>query len=137
MGLLDRTDATLRFFGDALDPDEITERLGGAPTVGVRKGGVWLTSRGAERIARRGSWRLNTDRRQPGDLDGQITEIFALLTSNLAPWAEFAARYRADIFCGLWLSDGNQEIGLRPETMAAVGARGLALNFDIYGAEMD
>ena len=74
MGELHQTSVSLRFFGDDLDPDEITAALGASPTVGVRKGGVWLTSRGVEKVAGTGSWRRHVERRQPGNLDGQIVE---------------------------------------------------------------
>ncbi|WP_204320647.1 hypothetical protein, partial [Klebsiella pneumoniae] len=39
--------ATLGFYGDDLDPEELTAGLGSLPTVGVRKGGIWHTSLGA------------------------------------------------------------------------------------------
>ena len=137
MGPVDRTKAALRFFGDDLDPEEISARLGGEPTVAARKGGVWLTPSGKEAVARRGSWRRKVSQRQPGDLDGQIAELFADLTTDLAVWREFATRCQADIFCGLFLSEGNQGFTLKPETLAAIGTRGLVLGLDIYGAELD
>ena len=132
MGRLRETAASLRFFGDDLDPQEITSRLGGPPTVGVRKGDAWLTSRGVEKIARTGSWRLQVDRRQPGDLDGQILELLSHLTSDLETWRELSARYRGDIFCGLFLETGNDGGSLSPTTLAAIGLRGLELDLDIY-----
>ena len=136
MGPLEKTAASLRFFGDDLDPAEITARLQGTPTVGVKKGGTWLTSRGSEKVAQKGSWRLTTPRRSPGDLDAQIDELFAQLTTDTTVWRDLATRFQADIFCGLFLSGGNQGTSLMPETLMAVGARGLVLNFDIYGAEL-
>ncbi|TAL32592.1 MAG: DUF4279 domain-containing protein [Phenylobacterium sp.] len=132
MGRLRETAASLRFFGDDLDPQEITLRIGAPPTIGVRKGGVWLTSRGVEKIARTGSWRLQVDRRQPGDLDGQILELLSRLTSDLETWRELSARYRGDIFCGLFLESGNDGSTLSPATLAAIGLRGLELDLDIY-----
>jgi hypothetical protein len=103
--------------------------------VGVRKGGVWRSSGGREIIARSGSWRLQAQRRQPGDLDAQIDELLASLTDDIFIWQDLARRYQADIFCGLFLSQGNQGLGLHPETLAAVGQRSLQLGLDIYDAE--
>jgi len=130
---LHKTAASLRFFGDDLDPDEIAGVLGGQPTVGVRKGGLWLTSLGAEKIAYKGQWRLTVEERSPGDLDGQIAELFATLTTDLAVWNDLSHRFQADVFCGLFLNEFNEGISLSPETLTAVGSRGLSLDMDIYG----
>jgi hypothetical protein len=136
MGSLHKSAASLGFHGDDLDPVEMTERLGGEPSVGVRKGGVWLTSRGVEKIAVTGSWRLRVERREPGDLDGQIHELLDGLSDDLPAWRSFALRFRGRIFCGLFLASGNEGFTIRPETLARIGERGLFLNLDIYGQEM-
>jgi hypothetical protein len=132
---LNKTAASLRFFGDDLDPEEITRRLGGQPTVGVRKGGIWLTSLGREKTAYKGQWRLTVERRSPGDLDGQVAELFAPLTTDLAVWHDLSSRFQADVFCGLFLNEFNEGISLSPETLSAVGLRGLSLDMDIYGPD--
>ncbi|NGM50681.1 DUF4279 domain-containing protein [Caulobacter sp. 602-2] len=135
MGALQRTEATLRFFGDDLDPAEVSERLGAKPTVGVRKGDSWRTSRGVEKVAPTGSWRLEARAERSGDLDGQISELLGALSQDLDAWRALVARYKADVFCGLFLASGNDGVDLRPETLAALGERGLRLDFDIYGVE--
>lgn len=122
----------MRFFGDDLDPEEITAALGTSPTVGVRKGGVWFTSRGVEKLAPRGSWRRHVPRRAPGDLDAQIAELLAPLTPDLSIWRDLSARYQADIFCGLFMKEGNEGWNLSPKTLIAVGNRGLLIDFDTY-----
>ena len=76
MAIIGTSTLTLRFFGDDLDPGEITARLGCTPSHGVPKGGTIVARRGTERIARTGSWRLSARDRTPGDLDGQAAEVF-------------------------------------------------------------
>jgi hypothetical protein len=132
MSELARSDVTLRFFGDDLIPEELTQMLGCTPTVGVRKDGTWLTLRGAEKTARTGSWRLNAPRSLPGDLNGQISSLFAQLTTDLAVWEDLARRYRADLFCGLFLRDGNEGMILSVDTLTAISQRRLFVDFDIY-----
>jgi hypothetical protein len=134
VGALHETAATLRFFGDDLDPDEISARLGAIPTVGVRKGGTWTTDRGVSKPARTGSWRLEMARRQPGDLDGLVAELLGMLTEDLAVWEELTTRFSADLFCGLFMREGNEGLSLSPETMQALGSRRLLLGLDIHGA---
>lgn len=135
MAELSRTVASLRFFGDDLDPQEITLALGAKPTVGVRKGGVWFTSRGVEKLAPFGSWRLNVADKTPGDLDEQVAALLAPLTDDLEVWRTLTTRFQADIFCGLFLKEGNEGLSLSPKTLAEIGNRGLVLDLDIYGPE--
>src|SRR5688572_17481667 len=137
MSKLHNTAATLRFSGDDLDPQEITSLLGCNPTVGVRKGGVWHTTSGVAKIARSGSWRLKVKDQSPGDLNAQIAELLAALSPDLGVWKDFSRRFQADVFCGLFLRESNEGISLTPDTLTALGSRGLELDMDIYGAEAD
>ena len=137
MGALHKTAASLRFFGDDIDPDEITARLGAAPTVGVRKGGTWQTDLGVSKPARTGSWRLSAERRDPGDLDGQIGALLDGLNDDLSVWQDLTTRFQADLFCGLFLQERNEGLSLSPGTIRDLGRRGLALSLDIYGPEPD
>ena len=136
MGELHATDASLRFFGDDLDPVELTASLGREPTVGVRKGGVWKTSRGAEKVARTGSRRLSVARRQPGNLDEQCDEILAALTDVLSIWRNLTNRFQAELLWGLCMREGNEGVELSPDTLKDLGERGLSLDLDIYGPEI-
>lgn len=47
-------------------------------------------------------------------------------------WRDFAARYRGRIFAGLFLSSFNEGLVISPQTLIAIGVRGLALDLDIY-----
>ena len=133
MSVIFESAASLRFFGDDLDPDELTSMFGAGPTASIRKGDIRLVSRGQEFLAKTGSWRLEVDRRRPGDLDGQIAEIFGQLTPDLGIWAALTQRYRGDLFCGMFMGSGNDGFSLEPATTVAVGARGLLIGFDVYG----
>jgi hypothetical protein len=132
VALVDRTVAALRFFGDDLDPDELTDLLDGQPTFGIKKGGTWLTKGGNEIIASNGSWRLSVASRSNGDLDGQIVELLSALSHDLVVWRNLAVRFKADIFCGLFLKCGNEGFDLQPATLSMIGERGLTLSLDIY-----
>jgi hypothetical protein len=60
-----------------------------------------------------------------------------MMTGELSVWRELQRRYNCDIFCGLFLHEGNEGENLAPETLVALGARGLALGLDIYGPVLD
>lgn len=135
MGQLQKSAATLGFYGDDLDPDEITALLGMIPTVGVAKGDKWLTSRGAEKIASTGSWRIETDRCEPEDLNKQIKALLEPLTSDLPVWRDLTRRFRGVIFCGLWMKSFNDGLQLSAEVLGSVAERGLLLDLDIYAED--
>ena len=134
---LGRTVATLRFFGDDLDPDEISRLLGVLPTKSVRKGEVQRFPNGREVVPRRGSWRLEVADRSPGDLSSQIVELLSAVTEDLSVWSDLSLRYRGDVFCGLFMEEGNEGEELSPEAMFLMGARKLRLDLDIYGPTTD
>ena len=136
MGILQRSAVTIGFYGDDLDPTHITASLGAVPTVGVRKGGLWLTSMGAEKIARSGSWRLRAECHEAADLDRQINDVLNRLSDDLSAWRLFAAQFRGRVFCGLFLASGNEGLTLRPSTLIRVGERGLVVDLDIYGQDL-
>lgn len=132
MGTLASSEASVGFYGDDLDPTEITHKLACEPTVGVAKGGTWTTSMGAEKIARTGSWRLEAERRAPADLDAQIDHLLSAMSDDLVAWKSLAGRFRGRVFCGLFLASFNDGLTLRPETLLMIGQRGLVLDLDIY-----
>lgn len=136
MGILHKSAASLGFYGDDLDPAEITDRLGGVPSLGVSKGATWLTASGAEKIAYTGSWRLKVNREEPENLDYQINRLLDGLSDDLSAWRSFAKRYRGRIFCGLFMESGNEGLTLQPETLVRVGERGLVIDLDIYGQDL-
>jgi hypothetical protein len=126
-----RTTVGLRIFGDALDPDEVTRLLGIAPTGCAHKGDTHRTASGREVVARSGSWRLDAD--LSGNLNTQIGALLTKLPSDPTIWRELTEHYECDVFCGLFMRDGNEGVELSPEVMSMLGVRGLRLGLDIYG----
>lgn len=126
--------ASLRFGGDNLDPDEISDALGKKPTLGVRKGGVWVTPKGREIVASSGLWLIRTSEAVPGDIDQHIAALFEGLTEDFPKWQSLAERYDGNIFAGLFLGSSNEGLSLSAATLTAIGMRGLQLGLDIYAA---
>jgi hypothetical protein len=127
-----KTALSLRFSGDNLDPDEITDGLGVRPTSAARKGGIHLTPKGKEIISRTGLWLLTVEQSSPGDLEKKITALLSPLTDNLDIWRHFATRYSGNIFAGLFIAAPNEGLSLGPQTLSALVSRGLVLGLDIY-----
>jgi len=135
MGCIGHSLVSLRIFGDALRPVEITRMLGCEPTQAEYKDEeIHGRSTGRVRIARTGSWRLQAERREPEDLNGQIEEILGKLTADLDVWAGIGQRYRVDLFCELFMATSNDGMSLAPASLLALGQRGIELALDIYDA---
>lgn len=128
-----RPTVSLRIFGDALDPDEITRLLGVEPTVSALTGDVHRTRSSRKVTARTNSWLLEAEAVSSGGLDDRIADLLAPLPSDPAVWRELSRRFRCDVFCGLFVDGGNAGAGLRPEVLAMLGERCLRLELDIYG----
>lgn len=121
------TSACLRFFGDDLDPDELTSLLGGEATTKARKGEM----KPGGRIHKTGSWLLESGFAAGDNLDAQICGILESLNPDASVWRHLAARFHSDMFCGVWLI-GKPGIELQPAAMKMLGDRGLPLELDIY-----
>jgi hypothetical protein len=126
VGEVGRTTVSLRLFSVNLDPEIVTSLLGRQPTSASRAGELKY-----RRPAKFGSWHLNSDPLS-GDLDPQIRDLLATLTPDIAIWNDLATQHNAELFCGLFLNEDNQGLMLTPETMNAIGQRGLKLSLDIY-----
>jgi hypothetical protein len=136
MAVLNKSQASLRIFGDDLEPDQITRMLGKDPTRSDKKGEPrsWVPNRP---IARTGSWSLKAPSCEPGNLDPQIKEIFHSLTPDLNIWAELTSRFKAELFCGLFMKEWNEGECLSAESLYLLGSRSIPIGLDIYGPDVD
>jgi hypothetical protein len=134
MTALHRSAACLRLLGDDLEPDEVTALLGATPTASEHKGAQSQPNSGGRTFtARTGAWRLKVEDRRPADLDAQVSELLEQVTSDLDVWSALGARFRIDLFCGVFMNEQNEGVSLAPSTLQALGERGILLDLDIYG----
>jgi hypothetical protein len=134
MPLIAETSISLRYFGDDLIPDALTDKLGKPPKTSQIKGETIIgKSTGIKRTAKTGSWIYVVERREPGDLDGQIEELFSALSPDLSVWRDLAAKYKPDLFVGLFLIKGNEGIEISAESLETLSSRGVSLSLDVYG----
>ncbi len=82
-------------------------------------------------------WSLEARETEPVDLDGQVNAILSRLTTDKAVWAKLGAEYDIDLFCGWFMEYGNEGVSINPETMAALGTRGILLDIDLYSGDSD
>jgi hypothetical protein len=131
-GPVDRVDVSLRFFGDELDPQEISTLLGCSPTSARRKGEE-IPDKRYFKVASTGSW-VHALRQGAGStLENQIRRLLAAATKDIDVWVKLTTKYSADIFCGLFLNEVNRTTELSSQLSGELAARNITLRFDIYG----
>jgi hypothetical protein len=119
----------LGFMGDDLDPDELTRLLGAPPTYAHRRGDA--LRRRSYPIAVGGYWAISTER-STCDIEEQVTALFARLTSDLAVWRDLTSRFKADLFCGVFIAWSGHGFSMSPSLHRALADRNLLIIFDIY-----
>jgi len=130
---LHKSAATLRIAGDDLVPQEISNLLGGTPTLARTKGETIIGPKtGKTRIARTGQWHLDANDREPEDLNGQISEILGQITGDLEVWRLLSQKYEIDLFCGWFMKEGGEGLEVSAESLAALGDRGIKLGVCLY-----
>ncbi|HEX2972037.1 MAG TPA: DUF4279 domain-containing protein [Tepidisphaeraceae bacterium] len=130
-GRVDRTTVSLRVFGDALNPEEITKLLGHAPTKARRKDDV-IPDKRYHRVANTGCWLLESDTPEDVDVEEQILRLLQKLTADLEVWGRLADEFQVDLFCGLFIDDFNRGFSLSSAVLQAMSERRLVIGFDIY-----
>lgn len=133
-GPIDSCSASLRLFGEDLDPDVVTTVLGATPTTACRKGDV-TRLKVTTRVEPHGKWLLMIDHRAGAELEVLINELLDRMTGDLRVWADLTGRFRADLFCGLQMEAWNRGLSFSPATLRRVADRGLELGLDIYYVE--
>jgi len=110
-GEVDKSCVSLRFFGENLLPEEITELLNCSPTDFYVKGQII-----SNEVSEKGAWLLKTEKAEKS-LEKQIDELFGRLTKDLDIWKLLTTKYKADLFCGLWLYSQNRGTACSPELL--------------------
>lgn len=133
----DEAHLCLRVCGDDLDPEMVSRVLGCQPSRSQRKGQSILAPTGeVKRIARTGSWLLDSPVGAEATIDEAIQTLFASLPRDLSLWTSLTSRFAVDLICDLTVRCVNRGFNLRPEVLALVAERGITLGLDIF-SEVD
>jgi hypothetical protein len=125
--------ASLRLYGDSLNPEEITRLLQMNPSDAAVKGEDSKSSSGKSRQAPTGRWILGTDGKLTStNLEKHIEWILDRLASTGIKIDDLPGVERADIF-GYWASaSGHGGPGFSSELMGRLAEAHLPLGLDIY-----
>ena len=134
MAQVQRTTITLRFNGEDLDPQELSDRLGATPTRAFVKGATLPSASGSDRIAKTGQWLLTLEGEAPDDFEKLVTRLFHRLSTDRDTWLDLSKRFAGELFVGFFLGSSNEGVPVGHEALREIVARGLGLGVDIYGA---
>ena len=135
MAAIARVRASLRVFGDSLEPEEVSALLGHQPTRCHRKGDK-CGPHGAS-VEPTGAWILDSRTSEKAEIEDHVESLLAILTSDHDEWASLTERFSASILCGVFLDQYNEGFELSPRLCKALANRGLVIAFDIYSGDAD
>lgn len=130
-GSIDETTVSIRFFGEQLDPDKLTEWLGYKPSYWQYKGDVIFQGQ-YRKIAKEGCWILSTERDNQSSLEEKVTSLLDKLADDKKLWQELTTQFRVDVFCGIFMQTWNRGFELSPQVMNRLAERNVVIGFDIY-----
>jgi hypothetical protein len=129
-GPVDDFVVSLIIYGEELDPDQITKRLGIEPSRARKRG--WQSRHGVRPLPH-GFWSLKREGKNPEDPGDTLSALLALLPDDDALWQDLSREFKIHVRFGIFLEDWNRGFGLPPAAVARVARLGAAMDFDIYG----
>ena len=130
-GEVDKAKASIRLFGDNLDPDEITRLLKCDPTEAYKKDQIIKTAI-SQRTVETGMWSLKTEKNSNQTLEEQILELLEKLSKDLEVWSKLSERFEISIYCGAWLKVWNRDIWFSNDALKQIADRKLRIGLAIY-----
>ena len=134
MAAIGRVRASLRVFGDSVEPEEVSALLGRTPTREHRKGDK-IPGKGGDAVEPTGAWILDSARSERVEVEEHIELLLASLSNDMDEWASLTNRFSASILCSLFLDQYNGGFELSPRLALSLADRGLVIAFDIYSGE--
>ena len=130
----ERTLATLRIYGDDLDPQSITRRLGLQPSDSQRRGEIKAGIRGRQRTVKVGGWFLSSeDHVQSKDLRRHLDWLLDRLLPAKEEILELQEEdaIKMGVNCIWWSESGQGGPTLWPEQMQCLAGLNLECGFDV------
>lgn len=132
MSMITMSYATLRIYGEHLDPARISELLGINPTSfqvsGDKRGAV-----GREREVNIGGWFLTSKGSvESSDISDHVRWLLKKMPEELSVLSGRDEVSSIDMFCCLHVESWNYGFAIDVELLAELGRFGVGLDFDVY-----
>jgi len=122
---------SLGFYGDDLNPSELSSHLGRAATSSCIKGDI-VHKNGRTRTEGTGRWLLSVSPKPGESLGPQLKDLLVSLTPDLAVWNRLAGRFRTRFVVSAWIRSWNRGLEIDPQLLREISDRQLSLGVDIY-----
>ncbi|MEO6392294.1 MAG: DUF4279 domain-containing protein [Pyrinomonadaceae bacterium] len=122
--------ATLRVHSKQLDAEEITERLGVAPTKTQRLGELMSPRYPESSVFDENLWLLDFE--QPSSLEAQLGQVSNFVSEHLAVFRELARVSEIDVFCGCSFASEPGTVALSPDMINSFAQVPIEIVFDFY-----
>lgn len=128
-GLVDEAGITLAIYGEALDPDDITEILKVAPTASHRRG-----DRRGKRSpsAAQGAWLLSVRCEAPVEPDAALTKLLAQVPEDEGLWLRLAESYDLQLRIGVHFAGWNKGFDISPANLRRLAGMHVKVGLDLY-----
>ena len=120
--------ASLRVFGDDLDPESVSALLGGSPSWAHRKGEAL---EGDALPAPTGAWVLETPASEVAEVEEHSAALFSGLTGDLDEWATLTSQFAVTVHCELEAGDEQGAFDLSPRLAQSLAERGVVISFSV------
>lgn len=129
-GLVDETGVCLGVYGPDLDPDQVTSRIGCAPTSAHRRG-----DRQGPRSPpyKEGAWLLEARGRAPTSAEQLIRQLLSKVPLDEALWEDLNSRFVVQLRIAVHFTGWNKGFDLTSGTVAAIAGVATTIVFDLYG----
>jgi hypothetical protein len=130
-GKPEKASVSIRFFGDELDPNELTKLLECEPSEAYKKGYV-ITTTVMPRTVKTGMWFLSVERNTEQTLEEIILELLEKLTKDLKVWKKLSEQFEISIYCGAWIMGWNRDVWFNADLLTKIAERNLSIGLAIY-----
>ncbi len=137
MAAIGRVRASLRVFGDSLEPEEVSALLGRPPTRQHRKGDKIEGKTGNDAVEPTGAWILDSALPEKVEVEEHIEVLLASVSNDMDEWSSLTDRFSASVLCSLFLDQYNEGFELSPRIAQSLAERGLVVAVDIYSGDVD
>jgi hypothetical protein len=128
-GPVDKFRVTLAIYHPELEPDEVSARLGAAPTKSHRRG---ESSRQGSPPLPTGGWFLRREALPPFLPSDAIVGLFAGLPAHADFWVALRSDYKVQIRVAVHTDGWNRGFSLSPAAIACIAATGVEVDLDLY-----
>ena len=129
-GLVDETGVCLAVYGDDLNPDDVSARLGCSPTHCHRRG----DQRSPNSLPYpQGAWFLETRGEAPTGPEQLIRRLLMRLPNDPQVWIGLASNYDVQLRIAIHFSRWNKGFDMSKEVVAMISNLHATIGFDLYG----